>query len=91
MRSPIEVFHSLIAYLLFRDRFRKAGPGKVVESLSAEDRETLSNLKSDDISPEKARVEEYYMMGQDWEDKRKLLEYEEKMGFKPPPRKKYEP
>lgn len=90
MKSPMEVFHNLIAYLLFRDRFRKAGPGKVVESLSDEDRKILSELKSDDLSPEKARVEDYYMMGQDWEDKRKLLEYEEKMGFQPPPRKKYE-
>ena len=90
MKNPIDIFHKLVEYLLFRDRFRNKGPGKVVESLSQEDREILSQLKSDDISPEKARVEVYHMMGDDWEDKRKLLEYEEKMGIQPPPRKKYE-
>lgn len=91
MKNPLDVFHNLIQFLLFRDRFRKAGPGKVIESLSTEDREILSQLKSDDLSADKARVEDYYMMGDNWETKRKLLEYEEKLGFKPPPRKKYEP
>lgn len=90
MKNPIDAFHDLIARIIFSDRWRNKGPGKVVESMPAEDREALSQLKSDDIAPEKARVEDYWMMGQDWEDKRKLLEYEEKMGIKPPPRKKYE-
>lgn len=90
MKNPIEVFHNLIAQLIFTDRWRNKGPGKVVESMSSEDREALSHLKSEDISPEKARVEDYWMMGSDWEDKQKLLEHEKKMGIEPPPRKKYE-
>jgi hypothetical protein len=62
MKNTIDAFHDLIVHLLFSDRWRNKGPGKVVESMPAEDREALSQLKSDDISPEKARVEDYWMI-----------------------------
>lgn len=65
-------------------------PGKMVESLSPELREALSQLKSDDLAPNKLRVEEYWMMGPAYEKKVSDLDFEKNLGIQPPPRKKYE-
>jgi hypothetical protein len=89
--KPIDAFFSLISRVLISDRWRRnKEPGKVVESMPVEQREALSQLKSDDISPDKLRAEDYYMMGDDYENKLKMLEFEKKLGIQPPPRKKYE-
>jgi hypothetical protein len=89
MKSPLEVFNYLLARIMLTDRWRGKGPGAVVEHASAEERAALKELKSSDIEPGKLRIESYWMMGSDWEDKRKVLEFEKKCGIQPPPRKKY--
>jgi len=63
-------------------------PGKVVQSMSPEQREALSSLTSDQLS--NIRVEEYWTTSPDYEAKLEALELEKKMGIQPPPRKKYE-
>lgn len=87
--KPMDAFFSLLDRIIFTDRWRKKGPGKVVESMPDEAREALSQLKSSDISGDKVRVEDYDMVGKNWEGSQKLLEFERKLGIKPPARKKY--
>lgn len=91
--KPIEAFLALINRVMFTGLWKRperSAPGKVVESMSLEQREALSKLKSDDIAPDKLRVKDYWMMGPDYEKKVSALDFEKNMGIKPPPRKKYE-
>jgi len=90
--KPFDAFSRLFGGIFLLDKWRRPEnrkPGKVVESMSPEIREALSNLKSDEIGPN-LRVEDYNMMGDDYERKHEMLEFDKKLGFKPPPRKKYD-
>jgi hypothetical protein len=87
--KPLDALFNLLQRIAFTDRWRNQGPGKVVERASVEEREALSNLKSDEIG-NKLRVEDYYMMDAEYELKNKSLEREKELGIRPPPRKKYE-
>ena len=89
--KPIEAFKALIGRFMLSDqarRWKDKGPGKVVESLSPEMREALTQLKSDDINP-KLRVEDYWMMGEEYQKKLDVLDLEKNLGVQLPPRKKY--
>lgn len=96
--KPIDAFFQLINRIVFMDRWKREPnnkPGKVVESMSDEAREALSQLKSEDVSVDKVREPEaWFMMGPDshvvnYASRDKILEIEKSLGVKPPPRKKY--
>lgn len=93
--KSIDAFWRLLDRITLLDRWRTKGPGKVVESMSAEERVALSNLKSGEIAPDKIMdAKAYHMMGPEYystdpNTKLKLLELEKQLGIQPPPRKKY--
>ena len=91
--KPLEAFWILLERITWGDRYRRQekykAPGKVVEGMSPEHREALSQLKSDDLAPDKVRVEEYWMKGPVYDKQVKILEFEKSLGIEPPPRKKY--
>jgi len=90
--KPIDAFLKLINRFIMSDaarRWKDRGPGKAVEAMSPEDRAALSQLKSDEIGPD-VRVEDYWMMGTEYEARLSKLQEEKDFGVEPPPRKKYD-
>jgi len=92
--KSIDAFFALLDRITLLDRWRNKGPGKVVESMSPEVREALSNLKSEEVAVDKIRPVDYEMMGLNYHstdphNKLKLLEFEKQIGIQLPPRKKY--
>lgn len=93
--KPIDAFYNLIGRITLLDKWRNKGPGKVVESMPPEAREALSNLKSEELAVDQVHPKDWEMMGPDYHStdphgRLQLLEYEKKLGIKPPPRKKYD-
>lgn len=89
--KPIETLLNLVDRLIVNlkgTNARNPKPGDLIKGMSAEKREELSQLKSDDIAH--VRVDESWMMSAEYENKLKALEFEKKMGIQPPSRKKYE-
>lgn len=80
--KAIEIFNMLLNRVMLFPKKYKNIPGEVVKSMSEEQRQKLSELKSNDIDPA-IRVEEWwlgddnYYQGQ--ENKKYLLDFDKKI------------
>jgi len=89
--KPVDYLNDIIDRIPFMKEMwkRSYGPGRIIEKYSAEVREELSQLKSDDIANVRA-ADHCDLASDEYNDKQRLMEYEKNLGIQPPPRKKYE-